>query len=703
MGADVELSKTIINTNSRTDSANPAHVHETSSFSQQLRLTGKRLALARLAWVGVVGFIMIVFIASIVPHFRELSTVQDSQTRSYYMLTPAEGVVLESWGITPIAYAIWLDAFALTMLAGYLILGFLLFWRRSDNPLAMFLALAIISIGVTYNTSVSSLASLYPEWQFAAGMISLIGVTTAVICLFILPDGWFFPTWTKYLTVFFVVYMVGIFLYASVTGANGTDKVLNQIRTLGNVPIFLCGLLAQYHRYRTNSDARARQQIRWVVIGLFVAIIGFTAYVLPPFLFPALERGSGRLLLNLIGAPLFVVLPSFMVPVTVGLAIVRHRLLGVEVFISSALVIAAMTGILGLLYVIGVVIFQQAFHLVTGGEQSPLAITISTLIIAALFTPIRQRLQTLIMNQFVVRRSVDKRTTFITDMPAVALGSGRLTGQVFGNYQIERLIGQGGMAEVYRAQHTTLKREAAIKALSPNLALDQDFRRRFEREAQTIATLAHPNIVQVFDYGESDGNFYMAMAYIPGENLAVYLSRAVKIPLSTAIIPLRDVAAALDFAHERDVIHRDVKPSNVMLAPIPNGSAQFPYRAILADFGLARVVTGSGANTQTGVLGTLSYIAPEQIMNSRDVTAVVDVYALGVIAYQMLTGHVPFEGENIGEILMAHLQRNATDPREFAPDLAPGAATAILRALHKHPDDRYQTAGEFVAALAIYA
>jgi tRNA A-37 threonylcarbamoyl transferase component Bud32 len=627
-------------------------------------------------------------------------TVQQGTQWAYYLLTEAEGIALTQLGLSPIFYAIWLDGFALLMLAAFIILGLFIFVRRSDNVLSLLIAQTVIILGITYNTSINSLVALDQKWWFPAAIIQAIGQVLSLLVMFVLPDGKFVPRWSRWIILAAVVWF-SVRIGAAIPLTVQPDDPLSRIGTLVGLLLVLSGLAAQYYRYRNTSDEGQKTQIRWVVLGLFIGIMGFTAYILPPFLFEGLKNGMGRVIFNLIGVPLFVTLPSLMIPATIAQAIIRHQLLGVQFILNRALVAAGLTGILGLLYFVAVVCLQLVFQGVTGGEQSPIAITVSTLLIAALFQPLRQRLQRIVTNQFSARRTLDKRATSVTDRVGVMLGDGRLNGVLIGQYQVDGLIGQGGMAEVYRAHHMNLKREAAIKVLSPNLALDPDFRRRFEREAQTIAALIHPNIVQVFDFGENAGNFYMAMNFIKGDNLATYLSRVGKLPLETALPILQDIAAALDFAHAQGVVHRDVKPSNVMVQPIdtPTATPTFPYKAILTDFGLARLVTGAGGHTQTGVLGTLSYIAPEQITDSRNVTTSADIYALGIIAYQMVTARIPFEGENPGEILMAHLQKTPADPRTYNPELPIYVSSAILRALSKQPADRYETAGSFIRDL----
>ena len=283
--------------------------------------------------------------------------------------------------------------------------------------------------------------------------------------------------------------------------------------------------------------------------------------------------------------------------------------------------------------------------------------------------------------------------------PALASGTrgrGSLVGLQIGRYEVLEFIGRGGMAEVYKGRHTRLDRNVAIKVLPPGLATEADFRERFEREALSIAALRHPNIVQVFDFGDLEGMYYMVMDFIPGPALARRLREAGRLPLPQALSLLEGLAGALDYAHAQGIVHRDVKPSNVMLDECGDGT----WRPILTDFGIAKIVAGGAQATQTGMLGTLDYMAPEQVRASREVDGRADIYALGVMAFQMLTGRLPFTGDSPGQIMLAHLQKPVPDPLTIVPDLPDRAAAALLQALAKHPDDRPATAVAFVKALS---
>ncbi|MBN1668923.1 MAG: protein kinase [Anaerolineales bacterium] len=255
---------------------------------------------------------------------------------------------------------------------------------------------------------------------------------------------------------------------------------------------------------------------------------------------------------------------------------------------------------------------------------------------------------------------------------------------LIGQYEVGEPIARGGMSELYKGRHTRLDREVAIKILPASLAKETDFRERFEREARAIASLKHNHIVQVFDFGDIEGTYYMVMEYIAGDDLSHLIQQHGAMPYQQVALILEQIGSALDYAHGQGLIHRDVKPSNVMLEQ----HHQTP-RAILTDFGIAKLRAADTGATKTGMMmGTLNYIAPEQIRSSGQVDYRADLYSLGVMLYQMLTGELPFKGDNPGNIMMAHLQQPAPDPRLILPDLAETAAQAVLQALEKAPENR---------------
>jgi serine/threonine-protein kinase len=272
-----------------------------------------------------------------------------------------------------------------------------------------------------------------------------------------------------------------------------------------------------------------------------------------------------------------------------------------------------------------------------------------------------------------------------------------LVGQRLGRYEIEEEIGRGGMARVYRAVDTSLRRTVAIKVLAPQLAVDPEFAHRFEREAVLAANLRHPNIVGIYDVGEQDGMRYIAMEYVRGRSLYSIIEERGAIGLGYAVGVVEAVASALDYAHTQGAVHRDVKPQNIMI--------DVEGRVLLTDFGIAQPPEGDGRRerlTRTGVfMGTPEYISPEQASAER-VDGRSDLYSLGIVTYEMITGKVPFSGSTL-QIIVAHVQHAPPPPTSFAPDLPHEIDRVIGRILSKNPEQRFTSGAAFTSALRIVA
>jgi serine/threonine-protein kinase len=269
----------------------------------------------------------------------------------------------------------------------------------------------------------------------------------------------------------------------------------------------------------------------------------------------------------------------------------------------------------------------------------------------------------------------------------------RLVAAVGAQYLVDAEIGRGGMAVVYRATDVRLNRRVAIKLLPPELAFNPDVRERFLREAQTSAQLTHPHIVPIYTVDEREGMVYFVMALVDGESLAERLAREPRLPIADARRILADVADALVYAHGRGVVHRDVKPDNVMLDRVTG-------RAVVTDFGIARAAAGDSRLTVTGVaVGTPAYMSPEQAIGERDLDGRSDIYSLGVVGYQMLAGATPFRAANTPAMLVKHLSETPRPLDALRPDAPAGLVHAIMRALAKKPEHRWADAEEFRAAI----
>ena len=271
-----------------------------------------------------------------------------------------------------------------------------------------------------------------------------------------------------------------------------------------------------------------------------------------------------------------------------------------------------------------------------------------------------------------------------------------LTGQSLGRYHILEPLGEGGMAVVYKAFDTHLEHEVAVKVIRTEQISPAALSRalnRFEREAKAVAKLDHPNIVKVMDYGDHEGSPYLVMPYLPGGTLKQYLKEHGRMAWKDAAHLLIPIAEALDYAHEQKLIHRDVKPSNILLTA--------KGRPMLTDFGVAKIIDDEMTQDLTGTsatVGTPEYMAPEQVV-SKTVDHRADIYALGVVYYEMVTGRRPYEADTPMAVLFKHASAPLPRPKDLAPDLPDEVEQVLLKALAKRPEDRYQDMGTFAAAL----
>lgn len=260
-------------------------------------------------------------------------------------------------------------------------------------------------------------------------------------------------------------------------------------------------------------------------------------------------------------------------------------------------------------------------------------------------------------------------------------------------YQLTERLGEGGMAEVYRGQDLRLSRDVAVKVLRPQYAGDQNFLQRFLGEARSLAGFSHPNIVNVYDVGKDGLRYYIVMEYVPGQDLRRILQQRGRLPVKETLSIARQIALGVGYAHRKNLIHRDIKPGNVLITP--SGDAK------VADFGIAKALSSANLTEPGVVWGTTAYLAPEQI-RGEPASPASDVYSIGVVLYEMLTGRVPFLGDDRVAIALQHLHDTPTPVTELNARVPRGVEFLVKKALAKDPAERYANADEIARALGEY-
>ncbi len=648
-------------------STNPI-TNETSLKSRP----GLRWALIAL-WVVVVSYTLVVLAVSLSP---KISVALNTTVTQALLGIPT---------LLQIGFEYGID---LLLVLGFSFIGGLLVVRRSDDWFAIFTSLFLITFGVRITNLANSVA-VTPGYETLGGLILALGDIGIVLFMMLFPDGKFTPGWLKFVAPLLVATMLGIYVFPEAPFFWGKMGLAPYFAITSAWYFFSFGVCL--YRYKRHASLAHRQQIRWVFIGALGPFLWFLVFELSNLFLPMLGgstlfASSFQVIARMLSIFMFLMLPLF-----ITISIARSKLFDIDLIINRSLVYGTLT--VGLVLIFGAVLgtISLIFKNFHQGDQSLLAATVFSVAAGALFQPARKKLQRFVDRAFY-HIQIDYQKT---PVKCPACPEPGVTGTTLSSYRGLKLIARGGMAEIYRATSPTNGKTVAIKLLPATLATDDQFRRRFLREAEIISGLDHPNIVRVIDFGDENGAYYIVMEYLTGPDLANLLKQEKQIALPATLDMLKGVSEALDYAHQHGLVHRDIKPSNVML-----DASTTPERAVLTDFGIAKITDAHTRITATGVLGTFDYIAPEQIQASAEVDGRADIYALGVMTYQMLTGHLPFERPNTGALLLAHLSAPPPDAREQVRDLPRHVAYSIQRAMAKKPKDRYATAGEFVTALA---
>jgi serine/threonine-protein kinase len=571
-----------------------------------------------------------------------------------------------------------------------------IFHSRSDNWMVLFVTLEEVLHSVQFGLMVGYGSPVL----FAVLRWLSLAATMGLLLLF--PNGRFYPRWAWILLVInTLTSLVGIPSYVALTAPDHPIALLHSssgyaMALLVFTGVGLFGIAMQVLRYRRVSTPTERQQTKWIISSMvLITVMVISLGTIRALLLQTMEPGQaltvGHLAFFFFGET-FAFIASLSLPIAICLSIVRYRLWDVDLLINRSLVYGLVTISLVLIYLIVFLVLRAVLEATIGADQGVIPLAIAAGISGGLFNPLRKQAQNVIDRRLYHFRFDLNQAGQGKKKPEIRF-PGSLTGRRIGAYEILDVIGRGGMGEVYKGyghDHTV-----AIKILAVDLAEQNEFRARFQREARTTGALDHANIVKLLDSGESDRLLYLILEFVDGIDLGEHLQRHGPLEVDSAIALITALAAALDHAHAAGFVHRDLKPSNIMLRPDADGET---WQPILMDFGIAKIADAITRYTGSGAVGTIDYMAPEQIIEAREVDHRADIYALGLLCFEMLTGERPFKG-TAAQVLFAHIQQPAPDIRTLNDVIPRPIAHAIARALEKNAANRFDSAGQFAAAL----
>lgn len=660
---------------------------------------GRLVTGLRLLWLVVAATTLLMYAASIPITFEKLTILCDSTDCLLLQLTETGESTLRQVGLSLHFYIRLILLAEAFVLAAYTGIGSMIFWRKPLDVMVVVFSFLSITWVTVFVPSIVLLTDVSEGLDIIKMFIQGAGICLGVLFVLLFPDGHFFPRWSRW---YFLITVIALFA-GFLNRENTLVGFIFRFWDLREMPpgffiviivISSANVIFQVQRYRTHSTPLQRQQTKWVLTGLVLLIgFGFATLSVPVFVFPQMiDVNNNANILYVLFALISYALLLILFPITVLFSALRYRLWDVDIVLNRTLVYGGLTLLLGGIFVAAFFGLKGVWEVILGSGQEVVAAVLPAVFITLVFNPTRKRVQ-----HFVDRRiyglNFDLNQLAAAQKLPDIKNPGALSGRKLGGYNVLDVIGKGGMGEVYKGQANG--QTVAIKILPEDLAKEEHFRQRFAREGQALTALHHANIVRMIVSGESEGVTYLAMEFVEGEELGRKLKAGGALSLEDTRDILKGLASALDYAHEQGFIHRDIKPSNVMVRKNKDGET---WEGVLMDFGVAKVREAASGLTQTGAIGTIDYMAPEQIMSAKEVDRRADVYALGIMTYEMLTGERPFKG-GAAQVMFAHLQQPAPDPCDVKDDVPRDIAKAIMKAMEKKPEERFATAGEFAAAV----
>jgi hypothetical protein len=584
-----------------------------------------------------------------------------------------------------LAFLQTLEEYALVVVAA--VVGVFLYFKSARDHMVLMTAIVLV-LSIANVFGLASYAPFtHPIFWIPSALVFFGGVVPLYYWYFMLPNGRTVPMWARWWSLLLIAWEMFRYFFFFVfvgTGEIGVRPLAIGITAVLQMPAFL----SMSYYFRSHAPAIQRQQFKWIGVSFVLTPVSAVMLIL---------RGIVRFQSDLtvivateVLAGIIITASAIFFCLAVAFAVLRYRLWEVDLTLNRSLVLGSVTFILLLLFSAIFVVAQIILRTVLGESGGELAVAISAVVVGVSFNPVRHRVRHVI-DRYVFNLRFDLSQLERAQQQTRVHNAGVLTGRVIDGYELLNLVGRGGMGEVYKAKMTN-GGFAAVKILRDLFIHDEKLRTRFAREG--AVNLHHPNIIETLGYGERDGIYYIAFQFVEGKTLWNVLKERKTLPLDEVQDFLPDFASALDAAHAEGYVHRDITPSNVMMRLKPDLET---YEALLMDFGIAKLI-GATSVTGSGAVGTIDYMAPEQIVKAQSVDHRADIYALGIVLYETLVGTKPYDGSP-GEVLFAHIQQPIPNPCDANPDLPPHVGKTLMKALAKNPDDRFQNASELTQAL----
>jgi uncharacterized membrane protein len=635
----------------------------------------------RAAWVIIATLILLVTLFSIGPNYA-LSV--ERARASMDVIQPIFG--------TPEIYATYLIVVGLIGLIAFVSMAVLIYWQHGTEIIGYVVSLMLLVLGADLTNFIDALVAQYPIMAIPGDMIRALALLLPIVVLFSFPTGKSVPGWGRIPVFILAIWSLSRpFLYYTSFHPRFWPSSLTLVWFIG----FLgSGLAAAGYRYLKISSPEERQQTRWIIltggaaIGIYLIQLAVQFVVLG---YDQPNTGAEVSTFPLIHTTY--ILGLLPVPFGLAVSIIRYRLWDLDLFINRSITYIILITLLAALGGGVLMVSLIGLEKLTGQDQFLVAAGIAAALGGLAIRPGYSFLKHFVdQHLYDIRLEYDRKL----ETPAALEVFGKELSSI-GEYRHLQFVAYGTLANVYTAWHPTISRPLVVKILQPSLAQSEDFQERFEASARQMINLRHANIISLFDYGKIGATYYMVLEYISGPSMAEFLAKHAPVPADQIIYYVNEIADALEYAHAQGVLHHDLKPSNVMLQPVSTSALRRP---ILMDFGITRLIGEKKRITGKNATSTYAYLAPEQIRLRPEADQRADIYALGMIAYQLSTGSIPFSSQSPAALLLAHLRQKPVNPCAINSKLPESMGQAILKALEKNPADRYDSAGAFARALS---